>query len=308
MDTGKLNQYPIGSINPTNLLTNGDFEVWSAGASAAPDGWTVSGGSVAREGTIKKISTYSVKLTNTGNYLYQDVHAGKGIEYFKGRTLTLGVWVYASVGSRVQVAVNDGVGASSSSFHTGDSTWQFLSVIHSVNSSATQVRCILYMPDGTSISAYFDGAMCVEGSSAVAFSDKPMVYGDTRFAGITVGGQDVTHATYDVSYTGYGFSPKSLQFMCNRDRTIYFSIGWAIGTGAGQGVCIGSPGGAGGSVTIFEVYGYLASPPIIAVYVIDASNHVMWTLKSIDKDGYTLTQTKTGSPTGGATLHCLASR
>lgn len=165
---------PAGTINPTNLLQNGDFESWSVGTSVAPDGWTQNGGASAQESTIIKLGTYSYKLTRSGSnaYLYQNIHEKRGIAYWKGRKITFGCWVYATVASRVKIAINDGT-VSYSSNHTGDSTWQWLTVTHIVDASATAVAVYLGVEDGNT-SAYFDGAMCVEGESVFAFSDKPI--------------------------------------------------------------------------------------------------------------------------------------
>jgi hypothetical protein len=163
-----------GTENPTNLLSNGDFEAWSAGASAAPDGWTLAGAgaSVAREETIIKLGTYSVKITRAGANasLYQDIPTYAN---YKGRYVTLGKWVYATVASRARINVGDGaVNDAYSSYHTGNSTWQFLTATLLVDATATRIRVIDQVTTGDT-SAYFDGAMCVEGSSAFAFSPKP---------------------------------------------------------------------------------------------------------------------------------------
>jgi len=66
------------TINPNNILYNGDFEDWAAGASASPDAWTAEGDSiaVAAETTTKKLGTYSAKITRSGTNcdLYQYAH------------------------------------------------------------------------------------------------------------------------------------------------------------------------------------------------------------------------------------------
>jgi hypothetical protein len=167
------NPKPDGSVNPTNLLSNGDFEVWTAGTSAAPDGWTLAGAAatVAQEATIIKLGTYSTKVTRVGNdcTIKQSIHTIKGINYWKGRTVTFGCWVYATVADRGFIQIFDGVGTTNSSKHTGDSTWQLLTVTRTIDSSATELTPYCYIVDGNT-SAYFDGAMCVEGESAFAFS------------------------------------------------------------------------------------------------------------------------------------------
>ena len=165
-----------GTVNPTNLLSNGDFEAWSAGTSAAPDGWTSdgAGATIAREGTTIKLGTYSAKLTRVGAdcTITQQIDIKKGIAYWKGKTISYGCWVWASVAGKAYIRFVDGVQSHDSSYHTGSSTWEWLSVTAAVNSSATNVTCYCEI-DATNTTAYFDGAMCVEGESAFAFSDKP---------------------------------------------------------------------------------------------------------------------------------------
>jgi hypothetical protein len=138
---------------------------------------------VAREGTIIKLGTYSAKLTRAGTncHLYQEVQGDRGISYFAaaggvaGRTVTFGCWVYATVADRVHIGIATDVGGNYkfSSYHTGDSTWQWLQVtLDQVDAAATYIRgqCLV---TGGDTSGYFDGAMFVEGLSAFAFADKP---------------------------------------------------------------------------------------------------------------------------------------
>jgi len=177
MKTGILSRQD-GKENPTNLLTNGDFELWSSGASVAPDGWTLdgSGATVAREQSTIKIGTYSAKLissTNNPAELYQYFNATRGINYFKGRTVTFGVWVWASVANKVSIFISDSVNGTQSSYHPGDSAWHFLTVTRTIDINATDVRCVIYGASTSSITFYFDGAICVEGESVFAFSPSP---------------------------------------------------------------------------------------------------------------------------------------
>lgn len=167
-----------GSVNPTNLLSNGDFESWSAGTSAAPDGWTLAGASatIAQGSSTPdpKIGTYYVELTRAGTNceIYQQIQTNKGLAYWKGRTITFSCWVKASVASRAFLRIADGVDTSASSYHTGSDTWELLTVTRTISASAVIVQLDCFIVAGDT-SAYFDGAMCVEGSSAFAFANKP---------------------------------------------------------------------------------------------------------------------------------------
>jgi len=145
----------------------------------APDGWAMNGASatVAREATIVKVDTYSAAVTRNGTncYLAPLTYATppKGYLYYRGRTVTAGCFVYATVANRARIVIQDGVSASvNSSYHTGDSTWQWLTVTATLPSNSTQLYMACEVNTGNT-TAYFDGAMLVEGSSAFAFSPKP---------------------------------------------------------------------------------------------------------------------------------------
>lgn len=184
-----------GSVNPTNLLSNGDFESWSNGTSSAPDGWTAGGAGVAvarNDGAAYiKLGTYSLGMGRNGTNCstYQNIETSKGIAYWKGRTVTFSCWVKCATADRARLALDDGPSETDSSYHTGGDTWQLLTLTHTVDSSATQIR--LYCQINTAdADAYFDGAICVEGESAFAFSPKPAeegVWAD-YFASSTVEG------------------------------------------------------------------------------------------------------------------------
>ena len=152
-------------------LTNGDFETWSGGASAAPDGWTLAGAgaSVAREGTTIKIGTYSAKLTRSGAdcQLGQDITnaGGHNLAYWKGRTITLGMWVYATSASKGYLIINDGVANYNSSDHPGDSAWHYLTVTATLSNSSTAIVVMGGVKVGDT-SVYFDGAFVTDDAAA----------------------------------------------------------------------------------------------------------------------------------------------
>jgi hypothetical protein len=167
-------------INPTNLLSGGNFEVWSAGDSSLPDGWTYLDGSIAKESTIVKIGSYSTKLWkvgDTGGMGQQNVHtsSGKGLAYFKNRIFTYSCWVWCDTAGKANIVLQDGVANYYSSHHTGSSSWELLSVTATIGSGATlvQVGCAVLV--GAPPNAYFDGAMLVEGDKVWSFADQPAV-------------------------------------------------------------------------------------------------------------------------------------
>jgi len=169
-----------GTTNPTNLLTNGDFELWSAGTSSVPDGWVLAGAdaTIAREASTIKIGTYSVAATlagASGFYLTQTIYAEKGIDYWKGRTITVSCWIKAD-NADTGFYINDGIGSTTSN-HSGGNTWEYVTATRTISASASTLTINLRVTQ--SETAYFDGAMCVEGAMPYAFSPKPLPRGGT---------------------------------------------------------------------------------------------------------------------------------
>lgn len=159
-------------ISQRNLLDWSHMEDWVDGASSAPTNHTLTGAgaSVARESTIVKFGTYSAKVTRAGadTTLYYD---HPDYTDYQGRKVTFGCWVYATVASRARIAVNDGVGSSNSSYHSGGSGWEFLSVTHDIDSAATQMRVEMQVNSGDT-SGYFDGGvLCLGDQSIVIITD-----------------------------------------------------------------------------------------------------------------------------------------
>ena len=160
-----------------NMISGGDVESFSAGASAAPDGFTLSGAgaSAARESTIVKYGTYSAKVTRAGTdckIAQTLVATAGGTTYFRGRVYTLSVWAYATVADRVRIAINDGTGSFYSTYHPGDSVWRLLSVTRTIALTGTQISAECWVDTGNT-SGYFDAILLMEGAGSTAFSENP---------------------------------------------------------------------------------------------------------------------------------------
>jgi hypothetical protein len=163
------------SSNQTNLLRNGDFELWTAGTGVAPDGWSHNAGTVSRDSDFK-LGSYSIKLVSSvggAAQEYQNFHSEKGATYWRGRKATFGCWVKTNTPNKVFIAIYDSAGATNSSFHTGSSNWEFLTVTRTIDSGATTATAWLLVDVGT-ITAYFDGAILVEGEVISSFSSRPV--------------------------------------------------------------------------------------------------------------------------------------
>lgn len=168
-----------------NLIQNGDFEIWTAGTTVAPDNWTLAGAgaSIARDGTNYKHGLYSAAVTaalNTTTELYTDFATGNSIDYYKSRIISAGVWVKASATSRAHVQIQDGQINVFSAFHTGSGNWEFLTATDTFPSNANLARIDLVIDSGTSITVNFDGVIIVEGATVPAFSPRPLYDDGTR--------------------------------------------------------------------------------------------------------------------------------
>lgn len=158
-------------VDRMHTLSNDSFEYWSAGPALPPDNWvlTGAGATVAKESTIiRPDSLYSAKLTRVGTdcALAQSIHQGKGIAYWRGKSLTTGRWVNTGIAARAYISIRDGVGTTTSAAHTGVIGWEFLTVTRLIDVAATEVTCCLEIRTGNTF-AYFSKGVAVEGISLV---------------------------------------------------------------------------------------------------------------------------------------------
>ena len=165
-----------GSFGAVNLLGNDTFLLWSAGDSAAPDFWTLSGAgaAVARTGALqfgaesaapaestkRKVGNFAAKVTygSATAILTQsilDTAAYPSLNVFNNRVFGFGCWVFASVASQVRLAFNDGSQTSYSGYHTGGGGWEWLSGTHTVSGGATLLNVQGLVESSGSV--YFSG-------------------------------------------------------------------------------------------------------------------------------------------------------
>ena len=138
-----------------NRLTNGNFE-------DSTTGWTLTGAgaTMAVSTTQVKEQAYSCKMTRAG----ADCYAGQAItKYgdFLGKTMTFQCWVWASVANRALIRVSDGIADHDSSYHTGGSDWELLTVSVDVDDACTSLTAKLCVLTGNT-DAYFDQAVLQE--------------------------------------------------------------------------------------------------------------------------------------------------
>ena len=154
----------------TNLLKNGDFESWSAGASAAPDGWISDAGTLLMETGILKNGLSSIKITNAGSY-GRISHAIPNHVTYANKTITLQAWVKSTL-STAAIDIRDSDGHDLA-YHSGSGNWELLTKTITVGATPSTLTVEMWIPSGTGDIAYFDGAMLVEGLVCPAFAPHP---------------------------------------------------------------------------------------------------------------------------------------
>jgi hypothetical protein len=99
------------------------------------------------------------------------MYAAGGSTYMRSRQYTFGDGSMPPSRARVRLRVSDGTTTSYSSYHSGGSAWEYLTVTFTVASDATAVNVGLAVDTGDT-SGYIDGAQVVEGSSASGFQPR----------------------------------------------------------------------------------------------------------------------------------------
>jgi hypothetical protein len=159
---------PAAGVGTYNYVFNSDMEVWGAGPSAAPTGWTLAGGGVARTTTVGqfKTGTAAAALTSGGttvltqriDLIYPPITA------WQSQVVTCGAWVHATLPGSTAIRIDDGVGATDSAPHSGGGAFEFLTVSRSLSNVATQFQFFLA---ATATTSQVDGLICVRGASVV---------------------------------------------------------------------------------------------------------------------------------------------
>ncbi len=147
-------------VDDTNLLYNSSFEVGNPSTS-----WSLygAGASYNQSAAQAKVGTYSCILTRSGNdcNIFQSI---PNYSDYIGTNVTCGAWVYATEASRARVVISDDHGVSNSSYHTGDSTWQWLSVTRAPTAGITFLNANVGVYNSDT-SVYIDGIKFVQANS-----------------------------------------------------------------------------------------------------------------------------------------------
>lgn len=131
---------------------------YSAGV-LQPDGWSLIGNNATMAYSATQIwgggQSLAITRAGTNATLFQTIpHAlntGVGEDSLRGQTVGMFARVWSSVASQVRLQVTDGVDTTNSSYHTGGSGWEELSLSHEVDSAATKVTFALLVESDNTV-------------------------------------------------------------------------------------------------------------------------------------------------------------
>jgi len=154
-----------------NWLKNGSMYKWTA--TTIPDGWVASGVTAAENTTAPYYyyGTNSCKLSTASGYIYQSVTENPDLLRLRGNTVTFKIKGWCDTTSALRLAIYDGTTTTYSSYHDGDSAWNYpdgsgvLSVTATIAQEPTTVEfrvyhasasATSYVEDATVIGHYYD--------------------------------------------------------------------------------------------------------------------------------------------------------
>lgn len=158
-DQGVLSrQFWLRGLVAGSPLYNAGFDYWTS--STAVDGWTLagSGAVLGRERNsvnigLSETSASIQRVTNDATLSLATLWR-RFLWDFKGESVTYRGWVRASVASRARIGLNNGSTTTYSSYHTGDSDWELLSVTLATTTTDTDLYPVLSVDTGDT-TAYF---------------------------------------------------------------------------------------------------------------------------------------------------------
>ncbi|MAH50443.1 hypothetical protein CMI37_31770 [Candidatus Pacearchaeota archaeon] len=153
---------PSAATLPTTPTVNdAGFEAWDDGTT--PTNWTqVEPGTtngVTQDSANERSGTYSAALNTEGTSestgIYQDL--ANWSNAFRSTTWTVGFYVKATDANMWKVRINDGVGETNGTAHTGGGSYELLTCTRQLDSSATRIRVGVYAnTPGANKVAYVD--------------------------------------------------------------------------------------------------------------------------------------------------------
>ena len=146
------------------LMGDGNMERWTAGASAAPDNWTLGGNTaIAREATqIAGFLRYSAAMTSDGSNAASMTYTIRNYNAYRGQTVDLRGLIRVDTASRVSMSVDDGVTTNTSTAITNTGTFRDSEADDpavadlTISDNPTRLRVSLDISAGGAVTAYFD--------------------------------------------------------------------------------------------------------------------------------------------------------
>jgi hypothetical protein len=181
---------------PPNLLRNSSFEAWESTPYPVLRDWTtvatVSAWDVVKQETgITKIGQTSAKLIHDGMGHHGNVNQQiTDVEPLRGHPVTLSAWAHSRQPRQPCLEISDGITSSSACPHSGNGTWEYLTVTHQVRPDATQVTFSIQQTREGEVPVqepnYIDGAMAVRGSMSFAYHQRvgPLAFSGDGNVGI----------------------------------------------------------------------------------------------------------------------------
>jgi hypothetical protein len=180
-----------------NLIADPYPLIWAASTVSAPSHYTLSGGSasIAASTSVQNAGGMSAQVTaatSAAATLQQSVLTTDSYDdYFDSEVFSFGASVYTGSASAARIGIYDGADTSYSSYHTGSTTWEWLTGTRTIASSATQVTFRLEVAAATH--ARINGITVMLGQATPKqFVPGPVSYGTIKFpwagAGSTTGG------------------------------------------------------------------------------------------------------------------------
>ena len=183
-----------------NLLTNSGFELWGGGNASAPSEWTLNGSGAAVARATGRLDGFAAKITQSGAVSYLEQDLTPVLEDLRGTygaaaftnplTVTLGAWGSTSSASVGRVTIDDGPSSSNAStLHTGGGAQEFISVSHTLSTTAYRLLARVEVITTGSTNVTWDDAVMVEGSSIdvldIEHGDNHYTLHDLRKAQVT---------------------------------------------------------------------------------------------------------------------------
>lgn len=172
-----------------NIVDNGGFEIWQRGntfssvanASYTSDRWQISTTEIAtvvvtkETTTIDAVGLASMKVVTTGSgaskiwYVYNTI---ENYADYRGKTVSFSVRVNSNTASAIKIGIADSSTTTLSSYHTGGSAFETLTVTATIGAAITQLYVLIGMisaGDKRNGTFYWDSAMLSLGSEALDF-------------------------------------------------------------------------------------------------------------------------------------------